>query len=120
MAHHAILVGVGNGTRFQFAHRAKRRLHLGLHLFEKPIGETHPADVDGKAEIVVAQEIILKSLPERLGRHGMGVNSYWLIGVSSSSSSTLPGWFVRRRGRRTTNSYLFNGDPGSLLDSSKD
>ena len=69
VADHAVLVGVGDAAGFEVAHRGERFLDLRLHLFEEAVGKAHPADVHRKAEIVVAQVVLLKSLPKRLRRH---------------------------------------------------
>ncbi len=69
MADHALFVGVGDGAGLQLAHGGESSLDLRLHLFEKAIRKPHPADVDRKAEVVVAQVILLKTLPERLRSH---------------------------------------------------
>ena len=65
MADHSLFVRVRDRACLQFPHRGKRLVHARLHFFEKIIRKTHPADVDGEIEIVVAQKIFLKPRPER-------------------------------------------------------
>jgi hypothetical protein len=64
MADHALLIGIGDGARFQFFHGGKRLVDLGPHSVEKIIRKFHPADVDGKIGLVVAEKILLEALPE--------------------------------------------------------
>jgi hypothetical protein len=61
MTDHPVLVRVRNRAGFEFRHRGEGPLDQRLHPVEEIIGKPHPADVDGKIEIVVAQEIFLKT-----------------------------------------------------------
>ncbi len=79
MADHAVLVGIGDCARFEFAHGRKSLLHARLHFVEKSFVETHPADVDREVRIIVAQKIFLKARPERRGRHGADLKRKRLI-----------------------------------------
>ena len=65
----ALLVGIGDRARFQFAHRRESALDLRLHLFEIIFRKPHPADIEREPEIVVAQKIFLEPRPERVGCH---------------------------------------------------
>jgi hypothetical protein len=65
MPDHATLVGIRDGAGFQVPHRSERFLDARFHRLEEPVRETHPADIDGKIEIVVAKKIFLKTRPER-------------------------------------------------------
>ena len=60
----AFLIRVGDPAGFEVAHRGEGLLDLRLHFFEEAVGKTHPADIERKAEIVVAQKIFLEPLPE--------------------------------------------------------
>ena len=46
------------------AHRRERLLNPRLHFLEQIIRKFHAADVEGKTELTVFQEISLESLPE--------------------------------------------------------
>jgi hypothetical protein len=53
----------------------ERLIDLSLHFAEKSFRKFHPADVDREIEIVVAQEIALKMLPERRLDHKPGMET---------------------------------------------
>jgi len=69
MADHPLLIRIGDCPRLQLAHRRECFLSKRLHFLEEIIREPHPADVDGKSEIAVVQEILLETLPEGGGSH---------------------------------------------------
>ena len=64
MADHSFFIRVGNCARFQFTHGRESLVDLRPHFGEEIVRKFHPADVDGKIEVVVAQEILLKPLPK--------------------------------------------------------
>ena len=64
MADHPFFIWVGNRARFQLAHGRERLVDLRPHFGEEIVRKFHPADVDGKIEVVVTQEILLKPLPK--------------------------------------------------------
>ena len=69
MADHSVFVTVRSSASFQIAHGRKRLVDLRSHLIEVTLRKFHPTDVDRETEIVVAQKVLLKSLPERRRRH---------------------------------------------------
>ena len=69
MAHHPAFVRIRDRARFQFAHGRERFFHERLHLPKESVPETHPADVDGKIEILVGKKIFLEARPERRRSH---------------------------------------------------
>jgi hypothetical protein len=71
MANHSVLVRVGDRARLEFAHGRESLLHERSHFAKKAFVETHPADVEGEARIIVTQKMFLKTRPERRGRHGV-------------------------------------------------
>ena len=69
MPDHSALVRICDRACFEFPHGGEGFLHAGMHFLEKTIRKTHSADVDGEVEIVVEQEIFLKSRPKRRRSH---------------------------------------------------
>ena len=69
MAYHALLIGVSDCSRLQLPHRGECLFDPWLHSLEEVVWKFHSAAVDGKIEIAVVQKILLKTLPERRGRH---------------------------------------------------
>src|SRR5947208_2358377 len=61
---HALLIRVCDCSGLQFAHGGKGFVNPWPHLVEKIIRKLHSTDVDGEMEIVVTQEVMLKTLPE--------------------------------------------------------
>ena len=64
MPDHSLLVRVCDRARFQFAHVGEGLLDPRPHLLEEIVRETHPADVDRKIQVAIAQEIFLESRPK--------------------------------------------------------
>ena len=69
MTDHSLFIRIGDRSRLELPHRGKRLVDLGLHFLEKIVRKLHPANVDGKIELVVAEKISLETLPERGGSH---------------------------------------------------
>src|SRR5579885_1127039 len=69
MADHAVFSRVGDCSRLQLAHRAKRLLDLRPHFVEEIVRELHAADIEAEGRLLVAQKIFLEPLPERRGSH---------------------------------------------------
>ena len=69
MPYHALLIGSSDCSRLQLLHRRECLFDPRLHSLEKVVWKFHSADVDGKIEMAVVQKILLKTLPERRGRH---------------------------------------------------
>ena len=63
MTDHSLFIRIGARARFQFVHGGKRLVDLGSHVDEKIVRKFHPANVDGKIELVVAEKIALETLP---------------------------------------------------------
>src|SRR5207244_7343412 len=64
MPDHALLIRVRDCTGLQVAHGGEGLVDPWPHLVEKIIRKLHSADVDGEIELVVTQEVLLKTLPE--------------------------------------------------------
>ena len=64
MADHAFFIWICDYTRFQPSHGRECFFDSWLHFLEKIVRKFHPADVDGKIEIVIANKIVLEPLPE--------------------------------------------------------
>ena len=79
MTHHAVFGGIGDCARFQLPHRRERLLDFRLHFLEKILRKFHPADVERKIKIAVAQEISLKTLPQRRRSHCSEIR--WLTNI---------------------------------------
>src|SRR5207244_6885829 len=76
-ADHSFLIRIRDPARLQVAHGYERLVDLRAHLIEEIIRKFHPADVDREIEIVVAQKVLLKSLPERRRSHK--VSDEWQV-----------------------------------------
>ena len=64
MTDHSLFCRISDCPRLQFLHRRKRLLDPRLHLLEQILRKFHAADVEGKTELAIFQEISLESLPE--------------------------------------------------------
>lgn len=64
VAHHATLVGVGDGALLELPHVDEGLLHPRLHLPQELLREPHPADVDEDAELLVLVEPLDVALPQ--------------------------------------------------------
>ncbi len=64
MTDHSLFCRISDCSRLQFSHRRERLLNPRLHFLEQIIRKFHAADVEGKTELTVFQEISLESLPE--------------------------------------------------------
>src|SRR5437899_486037 len=73
MADHALLIRICDRTGFQVAHCGKGFFNPRPHLVEKIIPKLHSTDVDREIEIVVTQEVLLKTLPERGRSHHLKI-----------------------------------------------
>src|SRR2546423_9555448 len=79
MPDHAFLVRICDSSLFQIAHCGERLVHLRPHRIEKIVRKFHPADVDRKSEISVAQKVLLESLPERRRSHKSVMSDRWRV-----------------------------------------
>src|SRR5437867_12416336 len=79
MAYHPFFGGVSNCPRFQLSHRPKRVLDSRVHFLEEILRKFHPADVERKIKIAIAQEISLETLPERRRSHCSEIR--WLTNI---------------------------------------
>lgn len=64
VAHHAALVGVGDGALLELPHGDEGPLHERLHPVKEVVREPHPADVDKEAQLLVLVEPLHVAVPE--------------------------------------------------------
>src|SRR5262249_26834431 len=69
MTYHSLFVRVRDSSRFQITHCCECLVDLRLHLAEEIVRKFHPADIDRKIKLVVAQKELLESLPKRRRSH---------------------------------------------------
>ena len=69
MAHHALLVGVGDGSFLKLGHFGIGRLDLRLHFREVTVRKIHPAYVERQIKGVDRAEVFLVPIPECLRIH---------------------------------------------------
>ena len=69
MANHPFFVWIRDSARLQVAHGGEGLVDPRPHLVEEIVRKFHPTDVDRKTEVVVAQKVLLESLPQRGRSH---------------------------------------------------
>ena len=93
MSDHSVLVGVGDGPRFQSLHLGESLRHPRQQRREVAVGEADAAHVERESEIVIRDEILTVALPCG-GHFGHPSTCAMLIGLCRNV-------VVRRRARET-------------------